>query len=136
MHLGCDIDGAADLDPAIMGSLLMALRAAGHRVSILTGCSNEQPTQQDAGEKADYLRSIGLGNAWDKLVVFGDPPHKAKARWIRDNHVDLFIDNSIENAQRAARYCTVLVPWNSADPEKARRSAEREATKSSPPHGG
>ncbi len=113
MHVGVDIDGTADLDPSVMGSLMMALRAAGHRVTILTGASAKKPTQQDLEEKAQYLRSLGQQACWDDMVVFGDPPHKAKAKWIKKNHVDLLIDNSAMNAKKAARYCTVLVPWNS-----------------------
>lgn len=113
MKVACDIDGAADLDPQVMQSVMSSLLAAGHQVVILTGCSSPEPTQQDLDEKAHYLNSIGQGACWDLLVVFGDPPHKAKAHWIRDNKVDLLIDNSESNATLASKYCIVLVPWAS-----------------------
>ena len=113
MRVAFDIDGTTDLDPSVFASLMSALKAAGHNVVILTGCSEKKPTQQDLDEKAQYLKSIGQGSCWDELVVFGDPPHKAKAKWVKKNHVDLLIDNSAENADLAAKHCVVLVPWNS-----------------------
>ena len=96
-----------------MASLMNALRAAGHNVVILTGASDKKPSQADWDSKAGYLKSLGMGAAWDKLVVFGDPPHKAKAKWIKKHNVDLLVDNSAENAELSAEHCTVLVPWNS-----------------------
>lgn len=96
-----------------MASLMNALRAAGHNVVILTGSSEKKPTQADWDNKAGYLKSLGMAGAWDKLVVFGDPPHKAKAKWVAKHNVDLLLDNSAENAELSAKYCTVLVPWNS-----------------------
>lgn len=113
LHVGVDIDGTADQDPSVMASLMMALKAAGHRVTILTGASAKKPTQQDLDEKANYLNELGQGACWDDMVVFGDPPHKAKAKWIKHNKVDLLLDNSAMNADLAAKHCTVLVPWNS-----------------------
>ena len=113
MRVGVDIDGTADLDPSVMGSLMMALKTAGHNVVVLTGASDPIPSQADWQAKADYLKQIGLGSAWNKLVVFGDPPHKAKAKWCHKHNVDLLLDNSAENADLAAKYSIVLVPWNS-----------------------
>lgn len=112
MKVGFDIDGTVDENPPVYQSLMSALKAAGHQVIILTGCSAKHPTQQDVNEKTGYLKQIGLGCAYDRIVVFGDPPHKAKAKWIRDNNVDLLVDNSVKNAQLAAKYTTVLLPWN------------------------
>ena len=124
MHFAADIDGTLDLDPSSMASLLNALRSAGHRVSVLTGASTPHPTQRDADEKENYLRSLGMAHAWDTLVVFPDPPHKAKARWIRKHSVDLYIDNDTTNAEYASRYCTVLLPWNSVIPSKLHDKVE------------
>lgn len=112
MKVGLDLDGTLDADPSVMASLMNALKAAGHRVVVMTGSSQKHPDQQDLQEKANYLRSLGLQDAYDELVVFGDPPHKAKAKWIKKNHVDLYIDNSAENAELASKYCLALVPWN------------------------
>ena len=107
-----DIDGSADSDPPVFQSLMAALMAAGHQVVILTGCSSPTPTKQDKEKKAAYLQSIGLGKCYNQLVVFGDPPHKAKAKWCKKNNVDLLIDNSVQNAKLASKYCLVFVPWN------------------------
>ena len=83
--------------------------AAGQRVVILTGCGAEKPELQDIADKEDYLQHLGLGAAYDQLVVFGDPTADLKAEWLKANHADLLIDNSKTNAKAAP--CLVLVPW-------------------------
>lgn len=118
MHLAFDLDGTLDLDAPSMASLLNAVRAAGHRVSVLTGASTPNPTQRDVDEKIDYLRSLGMAHSWDHLAVFPDPPHRAKAKWIKHNSVDLYFDNDATNAEYASRYCAVLLPWNTVIPNK------------------
>lgn len=111
--IAVDINGTIDAAPAVFESLLSALRAAGHQVVILTGCSAPKPTKQDVAEKAQLLESLGCGACYDKLVVFGDPPHKGKAKWCKKHNVDCLIDNSVKNAQLASKYTTVLLPWAS-----------------------
>jgi hypothetical protein len=93
-------------------SLLAALMAAGHQVVILTGCSDKQPTEKDLDEKMEYMEAIGCGSCYDKMVVFGDPPHRPKARWIKKHHLDFYVDNSVMNCQAAAKYTTVFLAWN------------------------
>lgn len=112
MKFAFDIDGTIDSDPAAFQTLMSALRAGGNQVVIITGCSSKKPTKQDKAEKAEYLEHLGCGDCYDKLVVLGDPPHKKKARYCKKHHVDILIDNSVKNAQLAADYCTVLLPWN------------------------
>lgn len=112
MKIALDLNGTIDSDPVTFESLMSALMAAGHQVVVLTGCSATKPTKKDKKEKKHLLNSIGCGHCYDKLVVFGDPPHKAKAKWIAKHHVDLFIDNSVQNVQLAAGDCTVLLAWN------------------------
>lgn len=107
-----DIDGTIDADPVSFESLMSALTAAGHRVVILTGCSSKKPGPRDLADKRRYLNSIGVGHCYDEVVVFGDPPHKAKAKWLKKHNADILIDNSVKNAQLAASFCTVLMPWN------------------------
>jgi hypothetical protein len=111
-----DLDGVLDEDPAMFASMMTALRAAGHKVSVVTGCSSKKPSQTDIDEKSQLLSTLGMGHAYDQLVVIGDPPHKAKAKWCKQNKVDALIDNDVQNANRASKYCTVLVPWNSLIP--------------------
>lgn len=109
-----DLDGTVDSDPAVFGALMQALRAAGSRVVVLTGASGKHVPKQELAAKADYLSSLGLGHAYDKLVVVGSPPHKAKATWCEKHHADLLVDNATDTAVLAAKFCTVLVPWASA----------------------
>ena len=111
MLVGIDVDGCIDADPAVMLALMQALRAAGQRVVILTGCSNTVVSQQDIEDKRNYLQQLGCGQAYDQLVVFADPAAPAKAEWLADNHADMLIDNSKTNAKMAP--CFVLVPWQS-----------------------
>lgn len=113
MVVAFDIDGTLDLDPADMQSLMAALKAAGHQVVVLTGCSEQTPTQNDVAQKTQYLKSLGMGSCYGLLVVFGDPPHKAKAKWCKKHNVALLFDNSVKNAKLASKYCTVLLPWAS-----------------------
>lgn len=116
MLVAVDVDGTIDADPATFGSLMQALTAAGHRVAVLTGASGKKVTPDEVAAKADYLNELGVGHCYDRLVVFGDPPHKAKAKWCRKHGVSLLIDNSTKTAPLAAKVTTVLVPWASADP--------------------
>ena len=111
MLVGLDVDGTVDSDPALYLALMQALRCAGHRVVILTGCSREKVEQQDIADKETYLTSLGVGEAYDELVVFADPPSEAKAEWLEAHHADLLVDNDKGNAKAAAGACPVLVPW-------------------------
>lgn len=118
MKVAVDVDNTADAAPDVFQSLLSALKAAGHTVVILTGCSSDTATQRDWDEKAAYLSSLGLGACWDELVVFSSPPHKGKAKWCAKHHVDLLIDNSTKTADLATSGCVVLVPWATRSDKK------------------
>lgn len=118
-----DIDGTVDANPAVYESLMMALRDAGHRVAVLTGASAGKVTKDELAEKCQYLTEMGLGCAWDDLVVFASPPHKAKAKWVKKHGASLLIDNSTKTAPLASKFTTVLVPWATADPKPTVKSA-------------
>lgn len=107
-----DLDGTLDADPVDFESLMAALKAAGHHIVVITGASTKKPTAQDYAEKAEYLSSLGMAHVYDELVVFGDPPHKKKAKYCKTHGVNILVDNSVKNAQLASKYCTVLLPWN------------------------
>lgn len=115
MLVALDLDGTIDADPAVFGSLMQALHAAGHRVVILTGGSAKKVGKDEVQAKCGYLNELGVGHCWDEIVVFGDPPHEAKAAWCAKHAVDLLIDNSTKTAKAAAGVCTVLVPWASKE---------------------
>jgi len=113
MLVAVDVDGCADSAPTIFLSLMQALRAAGHRVVIVTGCSAPTVTQQDVSDKATYLQNLGLGDAYDELVVIADPVVEAKVEWLKQNNADLLIDNRKQTAKAAP--CLTLVPWQTRE---------------------
>lgn len=112
--IACDIDGTITSAPYQFESLLTALIAAGHRVTILTGTDNEA-TQEEFDKKAQFLCALGCVGCWHDMVVFsasGKALAKAKAKWLAASGVSIFIDNDLRNAQRATPYVPlVLVPW-------------------------
>lgn len=124
MHVGFDIDGCLDEDPAFFASLMSALKAAGHRVTVMTGASTKHPTQDDLDEKAQYLNTLGMGKLYDDLVVFADPPHKAKAKFCKTQHIDALFDNDVQNLNRASKYCTAIGVWNSLIPPEDKSSTK------------
>lgn len=122
MHFGFDLDNTLDTSRTEMQSLMAALKSAGHQISIITGTSSPVPTDQDRIDKMTYLKSLGFDDLYHWLIVVGDPPHARKAQ-ICDKgvtlpdgtkipHVDVLVDNSMQNARLASKYSLVLVPWN------------------------
>jgi hypothetical protein len=116
MQVAFDLDNTIDAAPKQMQSLMAALKATGHEVSVVTGSNSMPVTQEDWQEKCNYLNMLGCGACWDKLIVLshanGDIP-SIKAKWCDDNGVDMLIDNSKENARAATAIGIpmVLVPW-------------------------
>lgn len=109
MLVAFDIDGTVDAAPPIFLTLMQALRAAGQRVVVVTGCSSSKVEPQDIVDKQTYLQNLGLGEAYDQLVVLADPAPENKAEWLKLNEADLLVDNSKANAKLAP--CLTLVPW-------------------------
>ena len=109
-----DIDGTADADPPLMREMMTALRAAGHRVDILTGISADEVTDTDLAMKRNYLNELGIsqGVAYATLYAVAKPHDLNKAAFCQDNGVDCLIDNDKVNAKAcAAMGVLVLVPW-------------------------
>ena len=119
MRVVCDLDGTIAAAPQQFQSLMSALQACGHSVTVLTGTDNVPPTQQDWQEKCNYLTSLGCGQCWDELVVLSHPPDgdiaPLKAKWLVDHGAEIFIDDNQNNANAAIAAGTplVLVPWAS-----------------------
>lgn len=126
MHWAFDLDNTLDIAPAAMQSLLGALKAAAHQITIVTGSSDPVPDATVWGNKQEYLRANGFDSLYHWLVVIGDPPHQRKADfcanggWALGVHgkrervpkVDVLVDNSLQNARLASKHSLVLVPWN------------------------
>lgn len=114
-HIACDIDGTITSAPAQFELLLTALRAADHRVTILTGCANLPVTPNDFDAKVQFLTGLGCVGCWDDMVVFGESGEQlaqAKAAWMDSHRVHVFIDNDERNARSATPIVPlVLVPW-------------------------
>ena len=121
MKVACDLDNTIDAAPQQMQSLMSALMAAGHRVTVVTGTQSDQATQQDFDDKANYLNSLGCGQSFDDLVVLAAPPGdlaNAKAEFLSANGYHVLIDNDKGNAKAATKAGVplVLVPWASRTP--------------------
>ena len=116
-HIAVDLDGTLSAAPVEMQDVLSALKACGHRISVLTGTSSDPVTQQDFDEKANFLNKLGLGESYDDMTVISNSGNLAqmKAQICVDEKVDVFIDNSRANADAAvsAGVPLVLVPWAS-----------------------
>ena len=117
MRVAVDIDGTLNAAPAQFVGLLSAIKAAGYRVSILTGAADNPITQSTFNDKSNFLNEMGLGQCWDDMTVLSSMGDLAqtKAKWCSDNSVDVLIDNSIPNAKAAVAngIPLVLVPWAS-----------------------
>lgn len=117
MKIAVDLDNTIDANPKEFQSLMSALQAAGHRVIVLTGNSNDSAIEQDWNDKCKYLTGLGCSSCWDQLTVLAHTNagniSDEKAKWCTDNGVDILIDNSKENAKAATKagIPLVLVPW-------------------------
>jgi acid phosphatase class B len=116
MKIAIDLDNTIDATPKQFQSLMSSLVATGQTVVVVTGTSDPAPTQAIWDAKYSYLKSLGCANCWSQLVVIahGDGDvSEDKAKWCKDNGVDILIDNSKDNARAAvdAGVDLVLVPW-------------------------
>lgn len=116
-HIAVDVDGTLSAAPDQMQDICSALKACGHRISVLTGVSSNPVTQQDFDEKANFLNQLGLGESYDDMTVISNKGNlaKAKAQFCVDNDIDVLIDNSRANCQQAVAMGVplVLCPWAS-----------------------
>ena len=116
--IGVDLDGTITSAPEQMLEIMVALRAASHRVLILTGISDDPVTQADFDAKVALLTSLGCGQCWDAMYILPHPPGAdlptMKAQLCQDLGVTVLIDNDKGNARACmAVVPLVLVPWAS-----------------------
>ncbi len=116
-HIAVDIDGTVSAAPNQMQDICSALKACGHRISILTGVSSDPVTQQDFDEKANFLNELGMGQSYDDMTVISNKGNlaKAKAKWCAGQGVDVMVDNNRANCDQAVSMGVplVLCPWAS-----------------------
>ena len=124
MRVALDLDGTIDSCPREFQSIMSALQAASHTVTVVTGVEAAKVTKQDTEEKKNYLSALGCGQCYDELVILPHTPdgedhdlHDEKAQWLIDNGVDVFFDNNSKNAKAAVKAGVplVLVPWASKE---------------------
>ena len=125
MRVAVDIDGTLDSNPRELQTMMSALTAAGHIVSVITGTSDGPPAQPDFDNKANYLTNLGCGECWHDMTVISHPGGNkqladVKAQWCIENGVDALIDNTIANVRAASKAGVplVLVPWASRVKDK------------------
>ena len=108
-----DVDGTISADPDAVGEVMRALKSGGCYVAIVTGSNPDSPSGPTWQSKVEYLKSVGVTDCWDDLVVVsGDIPAQ-KAAWFQQNKIDAAIDNNVLNAKAIlkAGVPLVLVPW-------------------------
>ena len=115
MKVAFDLDGTLDTSESTR-KLMRKLHEHGHKISILTGCPHTPVTKADKVEKKIKIAGLGLGDSYDKLKVFSNPPSLAKLAWCKKHNVGLLIDNCMATAQLAPDSTTVLVPWKTLTP--------------------
>ena len=126
MRVAVDIDGTLDANPREFQSIMSALMAAGHIVSVITGTSDDSPTQQDFDNKCAYLTNLGMSECWNDMTLLSRSSTQdlavLKANWLVVNGCDVFVDNSIANIKAAsmAGIALCLVPWASRVKDKSK----------------
>lgn len=117
MNIGLDIDGTVDSFPVLFQHLIAGWTAAADHVYIITGIHAEEVTDEDHASKVQYLTAMGIPpSQYYTLVVVPTKPGmdhaQAKAQYIQDNHIDVLIDNNVDNCKAAKPFCAVFCLWN------------------------
>lgn len=91
---------------------MQALRASGHQVYVVTGVTGDEPTADVVEAKHAYLRSLGMGSCYDRLVVVAAPDSNVSARkaaFARAVGADMAIDNNFDNVRAYSEVGVSLV---------------------------
>ncbi len=87
--------------------------AAGHHVYVITGVEEDTVTKADITAKQEYLVGLGFGKGtYTELIVMPLPHDTNKAKEIKDNNIELLIDNAVDNVKAAKGLCACLLLWN------------------------
>jgi hypothetical protein len=116
-NIAIDIDGTIDAFSILFQHLIAGWTAAADHVYIVTGVSASEVTDADHSAKVGYLTSLGISpESYYQLVVVptkdGEDHAQAKADYIAANHIDLLIDNNVDNCKAAKSVCAVFCLWN------------------------
>lgn len=93
-----DIDGTLTADPVRLGAIMQALRGAGHRVIVITGCLSGALTPVEI--RKAQLESYGVKHKdhYDSLYVVEGPDYddvgRGKGRLCREESVDMMIEDT------------------------------------------
>ena len=107
-----DLDGTIDAYPFELQSTMSALRTNGHQVYVITGVTGDAATPDVVEAKREYLRTLGLGSCYDRLVIVAAPNGNVasrKAAFARATGADMAIDNNIDNVRAYAEVGVTLV---------------------------
>lgn len=91
---------------------MQALRASGHQVYVVTGMTGDAAPPDVVEAKRAYLRSLGMGSCYDRLIVIGSPDSNVSARKAAFAHAvgaDMAIDNNIDNVKAYSEVGVALV---------------------------
>jgi hypothetical protein len=120
VNIGLDVDGTIDAFPVLFQHLIAGWHAAGDHVYVITGTGAEsggKATDADYAAKAQYLTAMGIPpSSYYQLVVLAHSPTNPvadqKAQFIKDNGIDVLIDNNVDNCKAAKPYCLSLLAYN------------------------
>ena len=101
MKIGIDIDGCISAYPSVFSIITKALKGSGKtEIFILSSRENSKKSKQKTIQELNKL-----GIVYDHLIISDE-----KQKVIRDNKIDLFVDNQIENFQQLnSDVCCLLI---------------------------
>lgn len=110
-----DLDGTISAYPTEMCDLMCALKSTGYTVVILSGSGDDPKSGNTFEDKCDLLKTLGVTQCWDTMVVVGGDIAALKAQWCKENNVSIMIDNNLANCKAALKsgVTLALVPWAS-----------------------
>lgn len=100
-----DIDGSLTDWPEELGAIMRALQKDGHKVEILSGHLGTVVTESTVARKKKLLSSLGVGDAYSRLVIFASPDNHVadqKVSYMEQHKASALFDNDKANV-RAAR---------------------------------
>ncbi len=101
-----DIDGSLTDWPEELGAVMRALQKDGHKVEVLSGHLGTVVTEATIERKKKLLSSLGVGDAYSRLVVFASPDNhvaEQKVNYMEQNNASALFDNNRQNVKAARK---------------------------------